>query len=252
MRLDFYLENNSFMSLIILSTTIYKSIDCVIMNLVNLFAVTKDSHLAIIAALCALIVLLIFIYSICIEKGKRKNKRREKELISESDKLQLEIIEKTAESDAKDKQIKELQKELDSMTEKPEQPKMQYEERIALLKQNDTCRKVLDKVNSEYIKSGQNYPKLTLTDTQKAYIFKAVDTAFPGFSMKIIKQYPRLTTSDVFYCCLYIIGLNEKQAAAITGKTYQAVWARSAKMNEIFGSDANLKIILKDFLSQWK
>lgn len=69
--------------------------------------------------------------------------------------------------------------------------------------------------------------------------------------MRIIKQYPRLTTSDVFYCCLYIIGLNEKQAAAITGKTYQAVWARSAKMNEIFGYNADLKIILKDFLQQW-
>ena len=239
------------MPLIILLTTIYKSIDCTIINPVKLFASTRDPHYAIIAALCALIILLILIYSICIEKGKRKNKRREKELISESDKLQLEIIEKTAESDAKDKQIKALQKELDSVTEEPEQPKMQYEERIALLKQNDTCRKLLDKVNGEYIKSGQNYPKLTLTDTQKAYIFKAIDTAFPGFSMRIIKQYPRLTTSDVFYCCLFIIGLNEKQAAAITGKTYQAVWARSAKMNEIFGYNADLKIILKDFLQQW-
>lgn len=239
------------MPFIVLLTTIYKSIDYVIINPVKLFASTRDPHYAIIAALCALIILLIFIYSICIEKRKRKNKRREKELISESDKLQLEIIEKVAENDAKDKQIKALQKELDSVTEEPELPKMQYEERIALLHQNDTCRKLLDKVNSEYIKSGQNYPKLTLSDTQKAVIFKSVDTAFPGFSMKIIKQYPRLTTSVVFYCCLYIIGLNEKQAAAITGKTYQAVWARSAKMNEIFGSDANLKIILKDFLSQW-
>lgn len=128
MRLDFYIENNSFMSLIILLTTIYKSIDCAIINLVNLFAVTKDSHLAIIAALCALIVLLIFIYSICIEKGKRKNKRREKELISESDKLQLKIIEKTAESDAKSKQIKALQKELDSVTGEQNVPQMQYEE----------------------------------------------------------------------------------------------------------------------------
>ncbi len=239
------------MPLSTLFTTIYKSIDCTIINLVNLFAETREPHHAIITALCAFIVLLIVIYSICIEKRKRKNKRREKELISKSDKLQLEIIEKAAESDAKDKQIKALQEVLDSLSEEQNKPKMQYEERMALLKQNDTCRKLLDKVKNEYIKSGQNYPKLTLTDTQKAYIFKAVDTAFPGFSTKIIKQYPRLTTSDVFYCCLYIIGLNEKQAAAVTGKTYQAVWARSTKMNEIFGSNVDLKIILKDFLSQW-
>lgn len=249
MRLDFDDEKNAVMPFILLITT-YKSIDCTIVDLVKLLMVTRDPHHAIIAALCAFIVLLILIYSISIEKRKRKNKRREKELIAESDKLQLEIIEKNAESNAKDIQIKALQEELDTVAEEQKLPKMQYEERMALLKQNDTCRKLLDKVNSEYIKSGQNYPKLTLSDTQKAVIFKSVDTAFPGFSMKIIKQYPRLTTSDVFYCCLYIIGLNEKQAAAITGKTYQAVWARSAKMNEIFGSDANLKIILKDFLSQ--
>lgn len=82
------------MPFIILLTTIYKSIDCIILNLVNLFAGTSDIHHAIIAALCALIVLLIAIYSICIEKRKRKNKRREKELILESDKLQHKIIEK--------------------------------------------------------------------------------------------------------------------------------------------------------------
>lgn len=148
MRLDFDDEKNAVMPFILLITT-YKSIDGTIVDLVKLLMVTRDPHHAIIAVLCAFIVPLILIYSISIEKRKRKNKRREKELILESDKLQLKIIEKNAESNAKDIQIKTLQEELDTVAEEQKLPKMQYEERMALLKQNDTCRKLLDKVNSE-------------------------------------------------------------------------------------------------------
>lgn len=217
----------------------------------DLLITAWNTDQTIIAFLIALIILLIFVYSVCIEKRKRKNRKREKELISETDKLQLKIKEKTAENQSKEKQIKELKDELSKTKAERNVPKLSYEERIALLKQDKIYQLLNEKVNSGYIKSGQDYPKLQLTDTQKVRIFKAIDNAFPGFSTEIIKQYPRLTTQDVFYCCLYIMGLNEKQAAAITGKTYQTVWARSAKMNEIFGSNANLKIILSNFLKEW-
>ena len=218
---------------------------------INLSATAWNTDQTIIAFLIALIIILIFVYSVCIEKRKRKSRKREKELISETDNLQFQIKEKIAENLSKEKQIKELKDELSKTKVERNVPKLSYEERIALLRQDKTYQLLNEKVSSGYIKSGQDYPKLQLTDTQKVKVFKAVDNAFHGFSTEIIKQYPRLTTQDVFYCCLYIMGLNEKQAAAITGKTYQAVWARSAKMNEIFGSNADLKNILSNFLKKW-
>lgn len=223
-----------------------------IISRTNPLAMAWDKELTIIAFLTLLIIFLILIYSICIERWKRRNRKREKELIAESDDLHLKIKEKTAENIEREAQIKELKDELNRTFVERNESKLSYEERIALLRQEKIYQLIHKKVDSEYIKSGQDYPKLKLTDAQKVKIFKTIDKTFPGFSIKISKRFPRLTTQDIFYCCLYIMGLNEKQAAAITGKTYQAVWARSAKMNEIFGNNANLKIILRDFLlKEW-
>ena len=217
-----------------------------------LLTIAWDKEQTIIAFLITFIFLLILIYSICIENGKRKNRKREKELLAQSDDLQLRIKEKTAENQSKEKQIKELKEKLNKTNTERKETNLSYEERIALLRQEKIYQLLHEKIDSEYIKSGQDYPKLKLTDTQKIKIFKTIDKIFPGFFVKISERFPRLTTQDIFYCCLYIMGLNEKQAAAITGKTYQAVWARSAKMNEIFGNNANLKIILRNFLlKEW-
>lgn len=53
--------------------------------------------------------------------------------------------------------------------------------------------------------------------------------------------------SDVVYCCLYVLGISEVQAAALTGKTYQAVWTRSLKLHDIFGNKSDLRLVLYDF-----
>ena len=185
----------------ILILTVWKSNNFSEWIRTDLLATAWNTDHAIIAFLIALIILLILVYSVCIEKRKRKTRKREKELISETDNLQF--------------QIKELKDELSKNKVELNVPKLSYEERIALLRQDKIYQLLNEKVNSGYIKSGQDYPKLQLTDTQKVRIFKAIDNAFPGFSTEIIKQYPRLTTQDVFYCCLYIMGLNEKHSKKI-------------------------------------
>jgi hypothetical protein len=50
---------------------------------------------------------------------------------------------------------------------------------------------------------------------------------------------------------MYILGVTEVQAAALTGKTYQAVWTRSMKLHEIFGNDSNLQLMMHDLLKHW-
>ena len=82
-------------------------------------------------------------------------------------------------------------------------------------------------------------------------LINAVDAVFPKFSLKIIEMYPRLKRSDVIYCCLYIMGISEVQAAALMGKTYQAVWTRSLKLHEIFDNKSNLQLVLLDILRIW-
>lgn len=83
-------------------------------------------------------------------------------------------------------------------------------------------------------------------------LVNAVDSVFPKFSVKIIEQYPRMKRSDVIYCCMYVLGVTEVQAAALTGKTYQAVWTRSLKLHEIFDNKSDLQFILRNLLMNWK
>lgn len=177
------------------------------------------------------------------QKRKEEKKHREETIL-----LQNEIEQKIEETKNKDEKIKHLQNRLEKTESQENTEKQKLEEKLDKLMKNPTCKKLIEKVNSEFIKSNLNYSNLHLTETQKAKIFLAIDDEFPGFSHKMTETYPRLTQLDLLYCVLYILGINEKQAAALTGKTYQAVWARSAKMHEIFNSSADIKFILYDML----
>ena len=150
----------------------------------------------------------------------------------------------------KDDKIKALEEELRKRIDNPDFQRLPFEEKLATLYEipiSKRVRTVLD-VN---VKAGVAYPELVLSDNQKMKLVNAVDAVFPKFSVKIIERYPRLNRGDVEYCCMYILGLSEIQAAALTGKTYQAVWKRSVKMHEIFDNKADLQFILCDILKNW-
>ena len=106
-------------------------------------------------------------------------------------------------------------------------------------------------VKESNVKAGSSYPELVLSEKQMRALVNAVDSVFPKFSVKLMEQYPRMKWSDMVYCCMYVLGITEVQAAALTGKTYQAVWTRSVKLHEIFENKSNLQFFLHDFLKVW-
>ena len=112
------------------------------------------------------------------------------------------------------------------------------------------CKRVL-MVKNANVKAGVSYPEMVLSENQMSALVNAVDAVFPKFSVWIIEKYPRLKRSDVVYCCMYILGVSEVQAAALMGKTYQAVWTRSLKLHEIFDNKSNLQFVLNGFLKDW-
>ena len=125
----------------------------------------------------------------------------------------------------------------------------QYKE-LETLYEMPICKRVC-LVKSANVKAGVAYPEMVLSESQMTTLVNAVDAVFPKFSLELIKKYPRLKRIDVMYCCMYILGVTEVQAAALTGKTYQAVWTRSMKLHEIFGNDSNLQLMMHDLLKYW-
>jgi hypothetical protein len=163
--------------------------------------------------------------------------------------LEEEILTAKTASRNKEEKIRSLEIELKKVISNPDFQKLPFDKKLETLYEMPICKRVC-LVKEANVKTGVSYPEMVLSDNQMTTLINAVDAVFPKFSVDIIEKYPRLKRFDVMYCCMFILGVTEVQAAALTGKTYQAVWTRSMKLHEIFGNDSNLQLVLYDFLKQ--
>ena len=193
------------------------------------------------------LTLVVVIDSVFIHSRKRRHRREmaRQERINASLEDEIEAVRRA--SRRKEERIRDLESKLNKIVTNPEFQHLPFEKKMETLMAMPVCKRVL-MVKDANVKAGAAYPELVLSENQRSSLINAVDSVFSRFSVKIIEKYPRLKRSDVVYCCMYVLGVSEVQAAALTGKTYQAVWARSLKMHEIFGNKSNLQLFLIDFI----
>ena len=209
----------------------------------------KDVLLFVVFCVLLLLVLL-FVVSFFSVRHKRRHKQEIEARKRIQALLQDEIESVKNASQQKEETIKALQMKLDKVISNPDFRKLPFDKKLETLYEMPICKRVL-KVKEANVKAFSSYPELVLSDNQLTMLVNAMDAVFPKFSVRIIEMFPRLKRSDVVYCCLYILGITEVQAAALTGKTYQAVWTRSLKMHEVFNNKSNLQFILHDYLKDW-
>ena len=210
----------------------------------------NKSQLLFILSLVAILLVVLAINIFIIEWRRRRHK---KELeTQEKIKTLLESEVETAKrvSQQKEERIKSLEIELEKTISNPSFQQLPLEKKLETLYEMPISKRVR-KVMTSNVKAGVAYPELVLSDNHITMLINSVDAVFPKFSIKLVERYPRLKRSDVVYCCMYILGITEVQAAALTGKTYQAVWTRSVKLHEIFDNKSNLQFVLCDFLKDW-
>lgn len=102
------------------------------------------------------------------------------------------------------------------------------------------CIEILSSLQDRNIKSTLkpiDYKDIALRDEQMMQLMDAADRNLNHFPQKLKKQYPSLDATDIRYCCLYLLGLNEAQIAALVQRSYQSVWTRAKEMKTVFGSD---------------
>ena len=221
----------------------------------NYKAEAKEVHnrdiLYFILLFVGVLAFIILIDTLYIQWRKRKHKKE----IAQHERIRADLEDEIStvrdEAIRKDGKIKELEDELEKVITNPDFYKLPLEDKLATLYKMPISKRVR-KVLDANVKAGVSYPELVLSDNQMNMLVNAVDAVFPKFSVKLIERYPRLKRSDVVYCCMYILGITEIQAAALTGKTYQAVWKRSLKLHNIFDNKADLQFVLHDMLRDWK
>ena len=197
-----------------------------------------------------LLLIILTFDSILIEWRRRKHRKEIEAHEKAKALLEEEILTTKTASRNKEEKIKSLEIELKKTISNPDFQKLPFDKKLETLYEMPICKRVC-LVKSANVKAGVAYPEMVLSENQMTTLVNAVDAVFPKFSLELIKKYPRLKRIDVMYCCMYILGVTEVQAAALTGKTYQAVWTRSMKLHEIFGNDSNLQLMMHDLLKHW-
>ena len=148
----------------------------------------------------------------------------------------------------KNQEIRELKdqiKQMDDSVTKSETVASFYEEPI--------CRLIMERVNEGQFKSKIdyiNYKDSALDKQQLLDLRLAVDRHFGQFTLRLRKTYPRLTNSDLDYCCLYLLGLNDADIAALMQRAYNTVVERDGKLRKIFGNNKPLPLTLASIANE--
>lgn len=196
--------------------------------------------------LLSIITVVIFIIGLNIIKLRRNKYNM---VIDEKSNyinaLQKKIEKASSENKHIKLQIKNLEDKILDIKNKNRVDYISFEQRIESMKSNNLYKKLYEISINNSIKTNVQYPELQLNEFEQKELIELFNTTFDNGFNNIISEHKGLKYYDLLYFCLYIIGLDEKHISAVTGKTYNAVWNRTRKIQEILGSDENIMNIIK-------
>lgn len=194
-------------------------------------------------------IFTIFIFGLNIIKLRKKKYNNEISQKSNYINTLQKKIEKTSSENKHIKlQIKNLEDEILDIKNKNRLDYVSFEQKIDSIKDNPIYKRLYDISINNTIKTNTLYPDLQLNNFEQNELIELFNATFDNGFNKIISDHNGLKYYDLLYFCLYIIGLDEKHISAVTGKTYNAVWNRTKKIQEILGSDKKIKEIVKNEL----
>ena len=139
------------------------------------------------------------------------------------------------------RELKDQIKQLDDLAAKTETASSFNEEPI--------CRLIMERVHEGQFKSKidcELYKTYALDKQQMLDLRMAADRHFSQFTLRLRKAYPKLTSIDIDYCCLYLLNLTYADVSALMQRAYNTVVERDGKIQKIIGSEKPLPVLLMD------
>ena len=139
------------------------------------------------------------------------------------------------------RELKEQIKQMDDLAVKSETTVSFNEEPI--------CRLIIERVHDGQFKSKidcEIYKSYALDKQQLLDLRMAADRHFNQFTLRLRKTYPKLTSIDIDYCCLYLLNLTHADVSALMQRAYNTVVERDSKIQKIIGSEKPLPVTLMD------
>ena len=139
------------------------------------------------------------------------------------------------------RELKDQIKKMDDLAAKTEMAASFNEEPI--------CRLIMERVHEGQFKSKidcELYKSCALDKQQMLDLRVAADRHFSQFTLRLRKAYPKLTSIDIDYCCLYLLNLTYADVSALMQRAYNTVVERDGKIQKIIGSEKPLPVLLMD------
>lgn len=178
------------------------------------------------------------------KKMEERDKRHAEVLDAERQTHRMEQAAISGRLKRSNQEVRELKnqiKQLDDLAAKTETAASFNEEPI--------CRIIMERVHDGQFKSKIDcdiYKSYALDKQQLLDLRVAADRHFSQFTLRLRKAYPKLTSIDIDYCCLYLLNLTYADVSALMQRAYNTVVERESKIKKIFGSEKPLRVILMD------
>ena len=200
----------------------------------------RDLWLKIIMALTVGIIILVVVFFVVSKIRKRKHLNEIDIKDWYIDTLHGKIRKINAEHKTVKENLKSLENQSVILKDAKTREPVSFEEGMRKIKTDELCKKLFA-ITQLHIKTTVKYPELTLGNDERLYLMELFDKELNGALRSIIKEQRRLKKSDELLFCLYLLGLDNKHIAAVTGKSYHNVFVRSQKCLEILGGGENLQ-----------
>jgi len=175
----------------------------------------------------------------------RRKRKKQVEFVRQTHKMQQSALSgRLKQSNQEVRKLKEQIKRQENLVTKVEIAESFDQEPI--------CRLILERVNDGQFKSKVNYLNYkdsALSKQQLLALRTAANQHFDQFTIRLKNAYPQLTNSDLDYCCLYLLGLNNAELAALMQRAYSTVNERDNKLKKVFGNENPLPITMMSIAS---
>lgn len=199
------------------------------------------------------LILVVFITILLLFLGLHLLKLKKRKYSNEIDKkkyyinsLQEKIDKKSSENKHIKQHIKNLEKELQDIKTKKYLVHVPFDIKLNKLMENPLCRRLNEICHDTSIKTNVEYPDLQISEETQKELIDLFNKTFDNLFNKIIAEHEGLKHQDILYFCLYLLGMNEKHISAVTGKSYNTIYNRTKRIQEIFGSEKSIREIIRD------
>ena len=197
------------------------------------------------AIVVGLLLAMLFVYTL-YQNNKRRKRHLEKQINEEK---HIHDIEKKALSNRLKKSNETLRELKDQIDQQKRNSYIKTKTQAANFMDEPICRLIMERVQEGQFKSKIDcdiYKSYALDKQRLLDLRMAADRHFSQFTLRLRKAYPKLTSIDIDYCCLYLLNLTYADVSALMQRAYNTVVERDGKIQKIIGSEKPLPVTLMD------